>query len=147
MRVQSAGDTAGEVQSGTFSGGAFAVSQTRGRSPVTVLEMRGGGFRICPALEREHAKAAEHRERVLRRLVADSRGRHEIRGKNSMARTRTRRRRARRTALMHTVWTVEERCIGTITRVRRGEVVVTDLATGRRVTLGAGESHLAASGR
>jgi hypothetical protein len=40
-----------------------------------------------------------------------------------------------------TVWTVADRCDGTLTRVSRGVVVVENLRTGRRKVVRAGESH------
>ena len=41
-----------------------------------------------------------------------------------------------------TVWTVEDRCDGTLTRVTRGVVVVENLRTGRTKVVRAGQSHL-----
>jgi hypothetical protein len=42
-----------------------------------------------------------------------------------------------------TVFTVEDRCNGTLTRVSRGVVRVRDFRRGRTVTLHAGQSYLA----
>jgi hypothetical protein len=42
-----------------------------------------------------------------------------------------------------TIWLTEDRCDGTLTRVRRGRVVVRDFELGRKVVLTRGESYLA----
>ncbi len=41
-----------------------------------------------------------------------------------------------------TRWLTEERCDGTLTRVRRGIVTVKDARTGKTVRLGPGRSYL-----
>ena len=42
-----------------------------------------------------------------------------------------------------TRWWTEDRCDGTLTRVRQGSVIVRNLRTGRRVIVRAGHSYLA----
>ena len=42
-----------------------------------------------------------------------------------------------------TRWLTEERCDGTLTRVRRGRVSVKNAKTGKTVTVSAGHSYLA----
>ena len=42
-----------------------------------------------------------------------------------------------------TMWTTTDRCDGTLTRVQRGVVVVTNLRTRRQIVLRAGRSYLA----
>lgn len=59
------------------------------------------------------------------------RGRFRTRGRNSSATVRG------------TVWITSDRCDGTLTKVRRGKVVVRDLRRKRDITLTAGKSYLA----
>ena len=42
-----------------------------------------------------------------------------------------------------TVWITSDRCDGTLTKVKRGKVVVRDLRRKRDITLTAGKSYLA----
>jgi ferric-dicitrate binding protein FerR (iron transport regulator) len=42
-----------------------------------------------------------------------------------------------------TIWLTEDRCDGTLVRVRRGRVDVDDIPRRRTVTLSAGQSYLA----
>jgi Ca2+-binding RTX toxin-like protein len=105
--------------SGTFSGGRFTVRQRRRRRAPVRLHLRGASFRACSGRE------------VVRRLRGVVRGRFQIIGRRSTTGVR----RAR--------WTVEDRCDGTLTRVRRGTARVRDRARGRAVTVGGGGTYLA----
>jgi Ca2+-binding RTX toxin-like protein len=107
-------------QSGTFSRGRFGVRQRRSRRADTELRLEGGDFRSCRG----------GRE-IVRTLRGRGRGRFRTRGRHSAARTR------------RTSWVVEDRCDGTLTRVRRGRAVVRDLRRKRTVVVRAGRSYLA----
>jgi hypothetical protein len=97
---------------------------------VTELAMSGGDFSRCPRTTARGAVAyAAGRRRVVRRLWGSGHGRFRTRGRSSAATVRG------------TIWTVEDRCDGTLTRVTRGVVVVQNLRTGRTRTVRAGESH------
>ena len=65
--------------------------------------------------------------RTIRRLRANARGRFRTIGRNSSATVRG------------TVWLMEDRCDGTLTKVRRGRVVVRDFRRKRSITLRAGK--------
>jgi hypothetical protein len=69
-------------------------------------------------------------------LWGSGKGRYRSRGNNSSATVRG------------TIWLTEDRCDGTLTRVRTGRVVVRDFALDRKVVLEPGDSYFArASGR
>jgi hypothetical protein len=116
------------TQSGTFGAGIFRVTQTSGSNPITDLSLRGGNFGGCRARGRRAGTAAARR---IRRLTGNARGRFRTRGRHSSATVRG------------TRWTVEDRCDGTLTRVRSGSVTVRDFAKRRNVVVRAGRSYLA----
>ena len=131
VRMESA-NGAGRRQRGDFLSSLFQVRQSKRRSArgLTDLVMKGSSFRRCRAGRSKGAGAALSR-RTIRRLRANARGRFRSTGRHSSATVRG------------TVWTVEDRCDGTLTRVRRGRVVVRDFRRKRSVTLRAGKSYLA----
>ena len=120
-----------DSQTGTFHGGLFEVRQPAGARGMTELVLRGalptctgGGARAAAASAR----------RPSRRLWGrDDHGRFRTRGSNSVATVRG------------TAWYVEDRCDGTLTRVRKGSVSVRDLRRQRTVIVDAGHSYLARS--
>ena len=119
------------TQAGRFSAGLFQVLQARARRAkgLTELRLKGSSFDRCRA-SAGRASAALSR-RTIRRLRASARGRFRTRGRNSSATVRG------------TVWITSDRCDGTLTKVRRGKVVVRDLRRKRDITLTAGKSYLA----
>jgi streptogramin lyase len=134
VRLRSARDRAGATQKGTFWGAIFQVRQPRRGRGMTSLVLRGGRFTGCPSGLARAATIARDggRRRVVRRLWGrDRNGRFRTHGRDSVATVRG------------TEWTTIDRCDGTLTRVREGEVLVRDLRRKRSVLLGAGRSYLA----
>ena len=132
VTLTAAADLAGGVQQADFSGGRFRVAQTPATTMTTELVLVGGDFNACPrrtTTRRTVARAAA-RPRAVRKLWGSGKGRFRTRGRHSSATVRG------------TVWSVADRCDGTMTRVRRGVVVVQNLRTKRTKVLTAGESHL-----
>ena len=127
----------GRSQTATFWGGVFQIRQSaKGNGSIDIL-LRGLGFRRCRA-GRARAKrpgiraVSSRRRRPIRRLWArDDNGRFRTHGRDSVATTRG------------TVWLTEDRCKGTVTRVKEGEVLVRHRHSRRRVLVGAGERYLA----
>jgi len=131
----------GDVQEATVGGAKFELRQAK--SGMTSIRLRGGDFSTCPSgapaarAASAHMARAGHRSRrgrkaVVRRLWArDDHGRFRTHGANSVATVRG------------TSWVTVDRCDGTLTIVREGEVVVHDERTGRNVTVSAGERYLA----
>jgi Ca2+-binding RTX toxin-like protein len=117
---------------GVISGGRFSVRQRRSRGAVTVLRLEGGDFSPCRrGTVRGGATASQLPRSVRRRLDLRARGRHRAVGNHSAGTTRG------------TVFSVVDRCDGTLTRVRRGVVVVRDFRLRRTVVVRAGDSYLA----
>ena len=104
-----------QIQDGTFSAGVFQVLQSRRvrARGLTDLKLRGGNFKRC-ARAGKGARAAGISRRAIRRLRGNARGRFRTTGRNSSATVRG------------TIWEVIDRCDGTLTRVKRGRVVVRD---------------------
>jgi hypothetical protein len=136
----------GATQTAIFFDGEFTVRQPRGTLVITDIILRSPAFaRLCkartsrtaaaPAGERFVAQSAATRKKkskkVVSRLWGDGKGRFRTRGRNSAA------------TVAGTRWLTEERCDGTLTRVRRGKVKVKNAKTGKTVTITAGHSYLA----
>ena len=141
IRLTSVRDDQGRTQTGEFWGGRFVVRQAKTKSPYTDLVLTGSSFAGCPKVSKPRARAAtavaaaaarkKKRSSVVRSLWGrDHRGRFRTRGRNSVASVRG------------TVWLVQDRCDGTLTRVTKGAVDVRE-NSGRVVRLRAGRSHLA----
>jgi ferric-dicitrate binding protein FerR (iron transport regulator) len=82
------------------------------------------------------AQAAKPSRKVLQLLHAsDNHGSFRTNGRYSAA------------TVLGTDWTVEDRCDGTLTKVKRGRVNVLDFHTDKTITLRAGQSFLANAGR
>ena len=125
---------AAATQTADFTGSKFSVNQKPGKP--TVLKMAGGDFSGCSATasrSRTTARSAAKRKRV-RRLWGSGHGRFTTRGRNSSATVRG------------TIWSVEDRCDGTLTRVERGVVVVHDHVRNRTKVVRAGQSYLVRRG-
>jgi hypothetical protein len=98
----------GRTQFGTFSQGAFVLTQTRGSKPLTELRLAGGNFRSCPPTAGGRITAARSSRR---RLFGHAHGRFRTRGRNSSATVRG------------TKWVTEDTCQGTRTVDKEGEVL------------------------
>jgi hypothetical protein len=134
IRLTSARGADGDSQVGVFSGAMFRVSQGRVKTSYTVLSLAGGSFGSCApgTARRGVAVASGRRPRGVRRLWGRSRGgRFRTRGRHGTATVRG------------TVWSTEDRCDGTMVRVRRGRVVVRDYARRRSLPVWGGDSYLA----
>lgn len=136
VRLQSARDRRGTRQTGTFLNSLFQVRQSRKRrlKGRTDLVLKGGNFSRCRTVRRGKPTAALSR-RTIRRLRANARGRFRTGGRNSSATVRG------------TIWDIADRCDGTLTRVRRGSVVVRDFRRKRNIVVRAGKSYLARAAR
>ncbi len=122
------------IQDSEFSGGLFQVLQSRKRSRkgLTELRLKGGSFRNCGSSVRKgDAQSAKRKKRRIRRLRGNGKGRYRTRGRYSAATVRG------------TDWTVEDRCDGTLTRVKRGRVAVRDFHRKKTIILRAGKRYLA----
>jgi hypothetical protein len=131
--LESARDRAGTRQRGRFLNAIFQVRQSRKRSAkgLTNLVLKGSNFRRCGQTRRRQRASAALTRRQIRRLRANATGRFRTSGRNSSATVRG------------TIWDTIDRCDGTLTRVRRGRVVVRDFRRKRNIVVRAGKSYLA----
>ncbi len=131
VRLTTAVNAAGKVQSATLWHGSFAVGQRPGAGMTTFTLPRPSG---CAAVAR-HARssvASTARAKAPPTLWAkDNHGQYSTRGQNSVATVRG------------TYWETTDRCDGTLTTVKQGLVSVRDLHRRRSVLVGAGHSYLA----
>jgi hypothetical protein len=116
-----------KLQSGSFYDGAFVVTQDRGSSPVTDLELTGSDFTDCSAALRSADLHAARR--IKRKLWGDGKGSFRTRGRNGTATVRG------------TKWVTEDSCVGTAEETARGTVEAApndggsyDVKTGERIT-------------
>jgi hypothetical protein len=128
VSLASASTQPGKLFSGTFSAGVFAALQSR--SGLTTLPLKGSSFRACARRTGRRASAALSR-RAIRRMRANASGRFRTSGRYSAATVRG------------TIWETIDRCDGTLTKVKRGTVVVRDFRKRRNITVRAGKSYLA----
>jgi streptogramin lyase len=119
------------LQTGTFGGGVFSISQRRRAGGRVDLHLRGGNFSRCGRAARGNRASASAVRRVRRLWGRDRGGRFRTHGRHSHATVRG------------TRWLTEDRCRGTFTRVTEGSVVVRDLARRKSVVVRAGRSYLA----
>jgi hypothetical protein len=113
VKVTTTRDARGHTQFGTFSQGAFVLTQTKGSSPLTDLTLAGGDFGACPPRSggRLSNDVTAARSRAVRSLFGHAHGRFRTRGRNSTASVRG------------TQWVTEDTCSGTRTDDRQGRVV------------------------
>jgi hypothetical protein len=127
VTLTSASDTHGSYQTGTYYGGKFKTRQRGTKRPVTEAYLIGS---VGPC--NSNAKGATASAKKKRRhLWGDSHGNFRTVGKSSSASTRG------------TLYLVEDRCDGTLTKVLRGSVLIRDFKTNTKHTLTAGHSYLA----
>ena len=143
IQLLAASATAGKTQTGTFSGAVFKLGQAakgrdKGLTTLSLLEgaIPGGpSYASCRARRAGGpsgtAQAAAVNRRTLQLLHATAKGRFRTRGRYAAATVRG------------TIWDTADRCDGTLVRVRRGVVTVTDLVRHKTVTVRAGHSYLA----
>jgi hypothetical protein len=126
----------GGEQRGSFWGASFKVGQSAKGGGRTDLYLRGGGFAGCRRQGRgtralAFAAAKGERKPVRRLWGKDRGGRFRTHGRDSV------------TTVRGTVWSVTDRCDGTVTKVTEGAVDVRVRRTGRVVRVVAGERFLA----
>jgi hypothetical protein len=117
---------AGRKQKAWFYDGLFKFGQSRGSRPLTTLSLTAK--LSCPKGKNSAYTTAKRKKR---RLWGDGKGRFRTKGSFSSATVRG------------TKWLTEDRCDGTLTRVKKGTVTVRDFARKRTVILRAGQRYLA----
>jgi hypothetical protein len=124
----------GGIQTGEFFEGEFVLTQ--GRNGLAVATLTGGNFSVCPtARGRSHVARASSShasgKHVVRKLWANAHGSFSTKGNYAAA------------AVLGTEWLTEDLCEGTLIRVTRDRVRVTNLVNHRHVTVKTGHRYLA----
>ena len=147
VALTSAADTGGKkTQTSDFYQGIFQVKQTvpkkkpkKPRALITDLVMKGQIAQSqCAPLKGARAAGANKKKgpkAVLGQLWGNGKGKFRTSGKFSSATVRG------------TIWLVQDRCEGTLTKVSRGTVQVADFRRHKTVTVKAGHSYLARAQR
>ncbi|MGZ4342274.1 MAG: beta strand repeat-containing protein [Solirubrobacteraceae bacterium] len=124
------------TQKGTFGGAVFKVTQDHsGLATLSLVE--GAAFAGAPTYARcqthsGKATVAALSKKTLQLLHgSDNHGKFRTKGRYAAATVRG------------TVWSIADRCDGTLTHVTRGTVVVSDLVRRKTITVHAGHSYLA----
>ena len=134
------------TESSLFWDGIFVVLQTKGSKPILEARLAGGSFKNCTlrSTARTITRAAggplaepftfvakkRKSKRKVRRLWGRGEGSFRTGGKRSSATVRG------------TWWLVEDRCDGTLTRVRQGRVDVRDFRLKKTIRLRAGRRSI-----
>lgn len=137
-RITSSSNSSDGIQESEFFGGVFQVLQSRKRSAkgLTDLLLKGGSFRSCRSGRGKGASVARRlSRRTIRRLRSNAKGRFRTRGRYSSATVRG------------TLFTVTDRCDGTLTTVTRGKVAVRDNRRRKTIIVRAGKRYLARAPR
>ena len=144
VAVTSAHDTSGRAaQTADFYDGVFQVKQSvprtkpkKAKALITDLVLKGEPPRSeCAPIKGASAAAATKKKRggksVLGSLWGSGKGKFRTNGKYSSATVRG------------TIWLTQDRCDGTLTKVKRGIVSVRDFKRRKTVSVKAGHSYLA----
>lgn len=128
----------GKTQTGQFFSGEFILRQ--GPNGQVVAELTGGNFSVCPTKRERahiarvasaHAQAAASGKHVVRKLWANAHGKFSTKGNYAAG------------AVQGTEWLTEDLCEGTLVRVTRDKVAVTNLVNHRHVEVKTGHKYLA----
>ncbi len=128
----------GATQTGKFFGGEFVLTQ--GRSGMVLATLSGGSFSVCPTAREGSriaragtvsARATASGSHAVRKLWANAHGKFSTKGNYAAA------------AVQGTEWLTEDLCEGTLIRVTRDKVAVTNLVNHRHVEVRAGHHYLA----
>jgi hypothetical protein len=132
VKLQTASATAAK-QLGEFSAGIFTVLQARRQKGLINLTIVNTSSKsVCATLGKKAQAAARHlSHKVLGLLKGSAHGKYTTNGTYSAATVRG------------TIWSVANRCDGTLTAVTRGVVSVRDFARRKTITLRAGQHYLA----
>jgi IPT/TIG domain len=140
LALTSATGVGKKLQTGTFGGAVFKVVQARAGAAkgLTTLSLVNNAFKGAPSFascttkHAGRASAAALSAKTLQLLKGrDNHGKFRTKGRYAAATTRG------------TVWSIADRCDGTLTQVNAGTVVVSDFVRHRSVTVRAHHSYLA----
>ena len=143
VKLDSAPDSAGHPQFATFTGAVFQVLQGHTGEVVTEIRLRGRKLGICKQQARRQSvfgrsfvplASMSAKRRPLAKLWGSGKGHFRTRGRHGTATVRG------------TVWLTADYCDGTLVKVKRGLVGVTDFRRHKTVEVPAGHSYFAKAG-
>lgn len=128
-------DKNGRKQSAEFYEGMFKLFQQRKAGGITELVLFGGSFATCPRKAAPARTGTTSRQRKpsssVRHLWGSGSGLFRTKGRYSSA------------TIRGTTWLTDDRCNGTLTRVKRGSVTVRDFPHRKSLVLKAPKKYLA----
>lgn len=130
-----AAEPGGKTETGVYFGGRFKLTQERNGTVVATLT--GGNFSVCPtARERAHkasagAFIAASGKHSVRKLWTNAHGKFSTRGNYAAG------------AVQGTEWLTNDLCEGTLVKVTRDKVAVTNLVNHKHVLVKVGHHYLA----
>ncbi len=146
LKMVSATGQVGKTQTATLAGGIFKLNQarrgiTKGLTDFTLQESAFRGaptYGTCKAKGKgkkaaDQATIAALSSKTLQLLKVSGHGKFKTTGRYSSATVRG------------TIWTIADRCDGTLTHVIRDTVLVQDFVRHKTILLHAGQSYLAAA--
>lgn len=128
-------DAKGRKQSAEFYEGMFKLLQQKSAGGITELVLFGGSFKGCPkstAARSGHSSAKRKGSSSVRHLWGSGKGLFRTKGRYSSA------------TIRGTTWLTDDRCNGTLTRVKQGAVTVKDFPHKKTFALKAPKKYLAA---
>ena len=111
-------------------GGAFRVGQSARGNGLTTLRL-SGPRPTCTKAGLAHTSSAKAHVKSRKLWASDNHGRYRSEGSYSA------------TTVLGTEWETMDSCAGTLTRVLKGKVRVTNLRSHKTASVGAGHSYLA----
>ena len=139
LGLTTATGTKGKTQHGVFGGAVFKVVQSRGGASkgfvtLSIVESAFQGapsYSLCTKHPAGDATAAALSSRTLQLLHASGHGKFTTKGRYSAATVRG------------TIWTIADRCDGTLVHDVTDSVSVNDFVHHKTIILHAGQSYLA----
>jgi sugar lactone lactonase YvrE len=119
------------TQTATFFAGVFKLAQDKSAAPVTELQLFGGNFKKACGKSGRAVASAGKKKKVVRQLWGNGKGKFRTKGRYSSA------------AIRGTEWLTQDRCDGTLTRVKAGSVTVRDFVKKKNVIVNAPKTYLA----
>lgn len=130
VALESAVDATGKTQKAKFNGAKFRMKLSKRDVGMVDVYLTHGRV-PCPESSEVTGRAARVVVKPSRLWSKDRNGRYRTHGRNSVALVRG------------TEWTTTDSCDGTLTRVSKGTVAVTDNHTHKTVLVSAGRQYLA----
>jgi hypothetical protein len=128
-------DGRGGTDAAEFYEGVFEVNQPKKLKGLANIFLDGGGFKGCPKAPKDpHAQVAAKKpsqHRSVRHLWSKGSGKFRTVGRFSSATVRG------------TTWLTDDRCDGTLVRVKQGKVAVRDFVKQKTVLVTKGKRYFA----